>query len=136
MAAMPSDSLIKKFFTALKNVRSLLSYDPITGSPQITFSFLAGSEKATTLKSIFDFLEITLDDAKSAATSILRFEITNFIERRNLITDKQWRFLVAVAKEGSVKQPTASAFLMKYGIGNSATAKKILTAAPQQGAVA
>lgn len=254
VAAMPSDSLIKKFFTALKNVRPLLSYDPITGSPQITFSFLAGSEKTTTLKSIFDFLEkqgkkivfaidefqqirefaetnveaqlrtyiqqlhhvkfifcgskkhlmadmftnakkpfyesartvyidkiapekykafiknlfkkagksiddeavefilewtkrhtyytqticnrvfaessskkITLDDAKSAATSILRFEITNFIERRNLITDKQWRFLVAVAKEGSVKQPTASAFLMKYGIGNSATAKKILT---------
>ena len=70
---------------------------------------------------------ISLEDVKKNISSILRFEVPNFIERRNLITDKQWKYLIAVAKEGSVKQPTASAFLMKYGIGSSATAKKILS---------
>lgn len=250
---LASDSLIKKFFNALKNARPLLSYDPISGSPQITFTFQLDEQRKLTLKSIFDFLEkqekkiilaidefqqirefketnieallrtyiqqmhhvkfifcgskkhlmadmftnakqpfyessrtvyidrielekykefiinlfqkagktidedavdfildwtkrhtyytqfvcnrvfaessknVTLEDVKRTISSILRFEIPNFIERRNLITDKQWKYLIAVAKEGSVKQPTASAFLMKYGIGSSATAKKILS---------
>ena len=252
VSAMTSDSLIKKFFIALKNVRPLLSYDPISGSPQISFSFQTESQKTPTLKAIFDFLEkqgklvifaidefqqirefketnteallrtyiqqlhhvkfifcgskkhlmadmftnakkpfyessrtiyidridsekykefiaglfkkngksiddeaidfilnwtkrhtyytqfvcnqafagnskrITLEDVKNVISSIIRFEIPNFIERRNLLTEKQWQFLIAVAKEGSVKQPTAGAFLMKYGIGNSASAIKIL----------
>lgn len=251
--SMASDSLIKKFFIALKNVRPLLSYDPISGSPQVSLSFQNDSQKTPTLKNIFDFLEkqgkkvilaidefqqirdfketnieallrtyiqqlhhvkfifcgskkhlmtdmftnakkpfyessrtvyidridlekykafittlftktgktidddavnfilewtkrhtyytqfvcnqvfaesskkITLEDVKNVVSSIIRLEITNFIERRNLLTEKQWQFLIAIAKEGSVRQPTAGAFLMKYGIGSSATAKKILT---------
>ena len=44
------------------------------------------------------------------------------------ITEKQWKYLVAVAKEGEVRKPTAADFLIKYKIGNAATAKKILTA--------
>ncbi|WP_295679800.1 ATP-binding protein [uncultured Fibrobacter sp.] len=253
ISSMASDSLIKKFFIALKNVRPLLSYDPISGAPQVSLSFQTDSQKTPTLKTIFDFLEkqgkqiifaidefqqirefketnieallrtyiqqlhyvkfifcgskkhlmadmftnakkpfyestrtvyidridlekykafitslfkkagknidddavdfildwtkrhtyytqfvcnqvfaessnkISLENVKNVASSIIRLEITNFIERRNLLTEKQWQFLIAVAKEGSVRQPTASAFLMKYRIGSSATAKKILT---------
>ena len=252
--AVTSESIIKKFFNALKNARPTLSYDPISGSPQISFSFQTESQKTPTLKAIFDFLEkqgkqvifaidefqqirefketnteallrtyiqqlhhvkfifcgskkhlmadmftnakkpfyessrtiyidridsekykafiaslfkkagksiddeaiefilnwtkrhtyytqfvcnqafagnskrVSLENVKNVISSIIRFEIPNFIERRNLLTEKQWQFLIAVAKEGSVKQPTAGAFLMKYGIGNSATAKKILEA--------
>lgn len=254
VSSMTSESLIKKFFNALKNLRPLLSYDPISGSPQVTLSFQTDSQKAPTLKSIFDFLEkqgkqvvfaidefqqiqdfeetnieallrtyiqqlhhvkfifcgskkhlmvdmftnakkpfyessrtiyidridtekyrafitslfqkagkpiddnavdfilewtkrhtyytqfvcnqvfaessakITLEDVKRVISSIIRLEITNFIERRNLLTEKQWKYLVAVAKEGEVRKPTAADFLMKYKIGNAATAKKILTA--------
>ena len=253
VSSIANESLIKKFFIALKNVRPLLSYDSMSGSPQVTFTFQLDEQKKLTLKSIFDFLEkqekqiilaidefqqirefketnieallrtyiqqmhhvkfifcgskkhlmadmftnakkpfyessrtiyidridsekykkfitylfqkagknidedavdfilewtkrhtyytqfvcnrvfaessknISLEDVKRTISSILRFEVPNFIERRNLITDKQWKYLIAVAKEGSVKQPTASAFLMKYGIGSSATAKKILS---------
>ena len=252
--AVTSESIIKKFFNALKNARPTLSYDPISGSPQVSLSFQTDSQKYPTLKSIFDFLEkqethiifaidefqqirefketnteallrtyiqqlhhvkfifcgskkhlmadmftnakkpfyessrtiyinridadkykafitglfkkagksidddavdfilgwtkrhtyytqfvcnqvfadssqrITLEDVKNVASRILRFETTNFIERRNLITEKQWKYLVAVAKEGEVRKPTAADFLMKYQIGNAATAKKILTA--------
>lgn len=254
LSSIANESLIKKFFVALKNVRPLLSYDTLSGNPQITFTFQLDEQKKLTLKSIFDFLEkqgkqivlainefqqirdfketnieallrtyiqqmhhvkfifcgskkhlmadmftnakkpfyessrtiyidridsekykefiirlfqkakknidenavnfildwtkrhtyytqfvcnqvfaessnrITLEDVKKVASNIIRFEITNFIERRNLITDKQWKYLVAVAKEGEVKKPTAADFLMKYKIGNAATAKKILTA--------
>ena len=248
-----SGSIIKKFFNALKNARPMLSYDSVSGSPQVSLSFQMDSQKPPTLKSILDFLEkqgkhvilaidefqqirdfketnieallrtyiqqlhhvkfifcgskkhlmtdmftnakkpfyessrtvyidridlekykafimslftkngknidddavdfilewtkrhtyytqfvcnqvfaesskkITLEDVKNTASSILRLEITNFIERRNLLTEKQWKYLVAVAKEGEVKKPTAADFLMKYQIGNAATAKKILT---------
>ena len=254
VSAIAKESLIKKFFNALKAVRPLLSYDPVSGSPQISLSFQLDSQKQVTLKSMFEFLEkqgekivfaidefqqirefeeknfeamlrtciqqlhhvkfifcgskkhlmsdmfvsakspfyecarsvfidridsekyapfikvqfrkfgkkidddaiefilewtkrhtyytqflcnrvfaestktVCLDDVKIAASRILRNESQNFIERRNLITDKQWKYLVAVAKEGAVQKPTASDFLMKYKIGNAATAKKILSA--------
>lgn len=36
---------------------------------------------------------------------------------QNLLTADQWRYLKAVAKEGSLTQPSASAFLQKYRIG-------------------
>ena len=71
---------------------------------------------------------VCLDDVKIVASRILRNESQNFIERRNLITDKQWKFLIAVAKEGFVQKPTAADFLMKYKIGTAATAKKIVSA--------
>ena len=71
---------------------------------------------------------VCLDDVKTVASRILRNESQNFIERRNLITDKQWKYLVAVAKEGSIQKPTAADFLMKYKIGTAATAKKIVSA--------
>lgn len=254
VSAVAKDSLIKKFFNALKAVRPLLSYDPVSGSPQISLSFQLDAQKQVTLKSMFEFLEkqgekivfaidefqqirefeeknfeamlrtyiqqlhhvkfifcgskkhlmsdmfvsakspfyecarsvfldridfekyasfikaqfgkfgkkidddavefilewtlrhtyytqflcnrvfaesskmVCLDDVKTVASRILRNESQNFIERRNLITDKQWKYLVAVAKEGSIQKPTAADFLMKYKIGTAATAKKIVSA--------
>ena len=252
IGSIQEDSFIKNFFRALKGARPLLSYDPISGNPQVSLSFQLDEQKPQTLKSIFDFLEkqrkkvifaidefqqiryfkesnteallrtyiqrlhkvkfifcgskkhlmtdmftsakspfyessrcinidlidsenyanfikrlfkekgrkiddeavdfilgwskrhtfytqvlcnrvfaesrkhTCIDNVKSVASKIIKYEIPNFIERRNLITDKQWRFLVAVAKEGEIRQPTASQFLMKYNIGTSATAKKIV----------
>lgn len=254
ISAVASESIVKKFFNALKNARPMLSYDSVSGSPQVSLSFQMDSQKPPTLKTILDFLEkqgkrvvlaidefqqirdfkepnieallrtyiqqlhhvkfifcgskkhlmadiftnakkpfyessrtvyidridlekykafitslfkkggksidedavdfildwtkrhtyytqfvcnqvfaesaakISLEDVKVTISKIMRFEIPNFIERRNLITEKQWKYLVAVAKEGEVKKPTAADFLIKYKIGNAATAKKIVTA--------
>ena len=52
--------------------------------------------------------------------------MNGFLERRNLLTDKQWQFLKAVAKEGSVEQPTAGGFLNKYRLGTAAAVKRIV----------
>lgn len=254
VSSISEDSLIKNFFDTIKAVRPLLSFDPISGTPQVTFNFQADSQKQETLKNIFDFLEnqpqkiifaidefqqirnfkddnveavlrtyiqhlhnvkfifcgskkhmmldmftsaaspfyesacsihldkipaekyapfikeqfkkggqdideesisfilewtkrhtyytqllcnrifaeshkkIDLATTKSVAAKILRLQAQDFIEKRNLITDNQWDFLQAVAKEGCVKQPTAAAFLQKYKLGNASSAKKITTA--------
>lgn len=50
-------SMVKNFFGKLKSVRPIISYDPITGIPQITLTWQSEQEKLMTLKEIFDFLD-------------------------------------------------------------------------------
>ena len=71
--------------------------------------------------------KITLADVRLSCAEILREGMNGFLERRNLLTDKQWQFLKAVAKEGSVAQPTAGSFLNKYKLGTPAAVKRIVT---------
>ena len=72
--------------------------------------------------------EVGLVDALMAADSILKGNEGSFLERRSLLTAKQWKFLIAVAKEGEVSEPTGSAFLQKYGLGAPSTAARLLNA--------
>lgn len=65
-------------------------------------------------------------DVLTAADAILRENHDTFLERRALLTPRQWKFLIAVAKEGVVSEPTSSAFLQKYGIGASSTVARLL----------
>ena len=71
--------------------------------------------------------KITLADVRLSCAEILREGMNGLLERRNLLTDKQWQFLKAVAKEGSVAQPTAGSFLNKYKLGTAAAVKRIVT---------
>lgn len=254
VSVLSDENVVKKFFNAIMSVRPLLGFDPVSGTPQITFNFQVEEQKQQTLKNILDFLEsqkkkvvIAIDEfqqirffkeknveailrahiqhlhnvhfifcgsrknmmlemftsaaspfyesascihldkieharyaefiksqfarggqkiddesiefilkwtkrhtyytqflcnrifsehhkkiditiTKQAAAKILRLEASNFIEKRNLITENQWRYMVAVAKEGCVTQPTAAPFLQKYMLGNASSAKKILAA--------
>ena len=72
--------------------------------------------------------KIGLSHVKMACAQILQENAPGFIERRNMLTDKQWQFLKAVAKEGSVEQPTAGSFVSKYKLGTGAAVKRMLTA--------
>ena len=65
--------------------------------------------------------------AYMSCSEILNENVNGFLERRNLLTDKQWLFLKAVAKEGTVSQPTAGNFINKYKLGTSAAVKRVLT---------
>lgn len=49
-------SIGKAFVTFLKALRPTLSYDTISGSPQLQFNYGTPAEKEYTLKSLFDFL--------------------------------------------------------------------------------
>ena len=243
---------IKKFFSVFGGIRPLLSYDPITGSPQVSITYQNEGQKLDTLRSIFDYLgsqkdkfvvafdefqvirnfkgvnmeallrtyiqplknvrfvfcgskkhvmadmfvnakspfyesthvvylekidrdvygsfignlfetghrrieadaldfvlewtrchtfytqylchrifrnaskKIDTAEVKRACAQILQENAPGFIERRNLLTDKQWQFLKAVAKEGSVEQPTAGGFINKYKLGTGAAVKRML----------
>lgn len=67
-------------------------------------------------------------DVLLAADTILSDDEAAFLERRALLTPKQWKFLRAVAKEGEVYEPTGAAFLQKYDLGAPSTAVRLLNA--------
>lgn len=67
-----------------------------------------------------------LVDVLVAADAILKENHDTFLERRALLTPKQWKFLIAIAKEGKVNEPTSSAFLQKYSLGAPSTAARLL----------
>lgn len=71
---------------------------------------------------------ITIKEVKEACVQILQINETVYLQYRGLLTSGQWNFLIAVAKEQSVSQITANAFLTKYNIGTPANSKRIVTA--------
>lgn len=48
---------ISAFFRSLKNVRPMLGWDPLSGSPQVSFSFSDDNQKQNTLKDVLEYLE-------------------------------------------------------------------------------
>ena len=50
-------TLPKKFLKAIGGMKPTLSFDKLTGSPELSLTFNSDNEKLNTLKSIFDFLE-------------------------------------------------------------------------------
>ena len=50
-----------------------------------------------------------------------------------MLTDKQWNYLIAVAKEGSVRQITAGGFLKRYQIGGASASQKLADSLTEKG---
>lgn len=71
--------------------------------------------------------EAALMDVLEAADAILKENHAAFLERRALLTPKQWKFLMAVAKEEEVSEPTGAAFLQKYRLGAPSAAARLLS---------
>lgn len=254
VGVLRKESLIKRFFTSLGGIRPLLSYDPLSGSPQVAITWQSHQEKQMTLKAILEYLErggrpvvlaidefqqvrefedcnmeallrtyvqplhnvrfifcgskkhvmlemfadarrpfyesttlffldkisleaysefvgrqfalrgrsisdeavewimewtrrhtyytqylcnkifatgkkeVGLKDAYAVAGEVLKGMEMSFIELKSLLTAGQWNYLRAVAKEGVLRQPTASVFLTRYGIATAAGSKRILAA--------
>jgi uncharacterized protein len=74
----------------------------------------------------FTNTEATLDTVKMACTELLQSGEPVFFQYRNLLTPAQWNFLIAVAKEDEVRQPTSQQFIMQYKIGTPANARRLL----------
>lgn len=72
--------------------------------------------------------DAALADVLVAADAILKDNNAAFLERRALLTPKQWKFLRAVAGEVEVYEPTSATFLQKYGLGAPSTATRLLKA--------
>ena len=50
-----------------------------------------------------------------------------------MLTDKQWNYLIAVAKEGSVQQITSAAFLKNHNIGTPSVSRRLADALCEKG---
>ena len=50
-----------------------------------------------------------------------------------MLTEKQWDFLIAIAKEESVRQISASAFLKRHKIGTPSVSRRLAEALCEKG---
>ena len=57
LATLEKKKLAKAFLQFLGGLRPMLSYNPLTGNPELTMTFLSDYEKRQTLASIFEFIE-------------------------------------------------------------------------------
>ena len=69
---------------------------------------------------------VSTTEVKAACKSIFLQNEAIFLQYRRLLTPAQWNFLIAVAKEEILMQPTAKEFLMKHKIGTPAHAKRLI----------
>jgi hypothetical protein len=69
--------------------------------------------------------DITVDTVKLACVELLKLNEPFFYQYRQLLTAAQWNFLIAIAKQGQVKQITAQKFISLYEIGTPANARRI-----------
>ena len=57
LSTLEKKSAISKFMQFLGGIRPMLSYDSISGTPELTLTYRNEQEKLTTLKSLFEFVE-------------------------------------------------------------------------------
>lgn len=65
-------------------------------------------------------MKVVLDNCRG----ILEKESYNYMLLREILPVQQWRFLIGLAKEGSVSQITSSSFISKYKIGSTTTSTR------------
>lgn len=76
---------------------------------------------------------ITINDVKIACEELMKQGEAVYLQYRQMLTDKQWSYLIAIAKEGSVQQITASAFLKDHKIGTPSVSRRLAEALCEKG---
>jgi hypothetical protein len=77
--------------------------------------------------------DITIEDVKKACEQLMKQGEAVFLQYRQMLTDKQWNYLIAVSKEGSVQQITASSFLKDHKIGTPSVSRRLADALCEKG---
>jgi len=72
--------------------------------------------------------EISTEELRIAKLSILSAEQSFFMKYRNLLSNKQWKLLNAIAIESRLLKPTSAAFISEYKLGSSAVVLRALDA--------
>lgn len=68
---------------------------------------------------------VTIAVVKEACLDLLKRNEAVFFQYRQLLTTSQWNFLIAIAKEGEVRQLTAKRFINEYNIGTPSDATRL-----------
>lgn len=77
---------------------------------------------------LYSLRKINLDAVKAECLALLRENEPIYLQYRNLITSKQWEFLLALAKEESVSQIYSREFLVKHQLGTPSSIHRMLDA--------
>lgn len=80
-----------------------------------------------------DSTNVTTADVKKACEQLMKQGETVYLQYRQMLTDKQWNYLIAVAKRTSVSQITASEFLEAYKIGSPSVSRRLADALVEKG---
>lgn len=70
---------------------------------------------------------INISTAKECASSLLKMNEPIYLQYRSVLSALQWKYLIAVAKEGSLSKPMSKEFLGKYGIGTPSSSQRLLS---------
>jgi len=70
--------------------------------------------------------EVTKEDLQTVQYEILQEEAGVFANYTRLLTQAQWKLLLAIAKEEPLQSPTAKEFLRKYDLGAASTVSSAL----------
>lgn len=76
---------------------------------------------------------ITIEEVKQACEQLMRLGEAVYLQYRQMLTDKQWGFLIAVAKEGNIRQITASDFLKRHKLGTPSVSRRLAEALCEKG---
>lgn len=76
---------------------------------------------------------VTIDDVKKGCEELMKQGEAVYLQYRQMLTDKQWSYLIAIAKEGSVQQITSSAFLKNHKIGTPSVSRRLAVALCEKG---
>jgi len=76
---------------------------------------------------------IDLEEVKLACNQLMQQSEAVYLQYRQMLTDKQWDYLIAIAKEESVQQITASAFLKRHKIGTPSVSRRLADALCEKG---
>ncbi len=76
---------------------------------------------------------IDLDEVKQACQQLMQQGEAVFLQYRQMLTDKQWSYLIAISKEERVTQITASAFLKRHHISSPSVSRRLADALVEKG---
>ena len=76
---------------------------------------------------------VGIDDVKAACDELMKQGEAIYLQYRQMLTDKQWNYLIAVAKEGSIQQITSNAFLKRHKIGSPSVSRRLAEALCEKG---
>ena len=68
---------------------------------------------------------IDMQLAKEACLELMKRNEPTFFQYKELLSISQWKYLIAVAKENLVEQPSAKSFLMKHNIGTPTDSQRL-----------
>ena len=69
--------------------------------------------------------DVSIGVAKEACLELMKRSEPTFFQYKALLSVSQWKYLIAIAKEGTVEQLTAKWFLLKYNIGTPTDSRRL-----------